>query len=417
MTSIFSSLPIAHEDDAFGLIRLAKADTHPSKTSLNAGVYRDEEGNPWVLPVVKEVKNILHADPTVNHEYLPIRGNARFLTGARKLVLGAAEALNPAVVSIQTVAGTGANHMAAILLVHALQPKSVWFSNPTWLNHASIWEKADKNINQKWYPYYNPADRRFDFRGMVKTLEEESQPGDVVVLHACAHNPTGLDPTPDQWKAIADLCIRLKLFPLFDSAYQGFASGDLERDSWAIKHFLGEDGLELGIAQSFSKNFGLYAERVGALHIRTTSADVASNVGILLQQVSRSEFSTPPAYGATIVATVLNDDALFAKWQLDLKTMSSRIAQMRQGLYDELIRLKTPGKWDHILTQIGMFSYIGVTAAQAILLKEQYHIYLLTTGRVALTGLTWENVGYVASSIDAVVRQTATEAIPSYIIT
>ncbi|PVH70849.1 PLP-dependent transferase [Cadophora sp. DSE1049] len=398
MASIFSGLPLAHEDSAFGLMRLANADPHPSTTSLNAGVYRDEEGNPWVLPVVKEVKSILHANLTLNHEYLPIRD---------------AEALNPAVISIQTIAGTGANHLAAKLLALALQPNSVWFSNPTWLNHAWIWEKADNSINQRWYPYYNSADTSFDLRGMVKTLEQESQPGDVVVLHACAHNPTGLDPTKGQWKAIADLCIRLKLFPLFDSAYQGFASSDLERDGWAIKHFLGRDGLELGIAQSFSKNFGLYAERVGALHIRTTSADVASNVGILLEQLSRSEFSTPPAYGAAIVATVLNDDVLFAKWQLDLKTMSSRIAQMRQGLYNELTRLKTPGRWDHILTQIGMFSYIGVTAAQVMLLREQYHIYFLPTGRVAITGLTWDNVGYVASSIDAVVRQTASKAILS----
>ncbi|OBT41565.1 hypothetical protein VE00_09149 [Pseudogymnoascus sp. WSF 3629] len=393
MASHFATVPAVNEDAAFGIIRLARADLDPKATSLNAGLYRDEKGNPWILPVVQEAKNRLHEDPTINHEYLPIRGNSKLLEGARKLVFGALGALNPAIASIQTIAGTGANHIGARLLADTLKPKNVWFPDPTWSNHPLIWEKADRNIKHRWYPYYSPTDNGFDFDGMVKCLELESNPGDVLILHACAHNPTGLDPSRDQWKSIADLCIRLNLFPLFDSAYQGFASGDLERDGWAMKHFASKEGLEMGIAQSFSKNFGLYAERVGALHLKTTSAKSAHNVANLLEQLTRSELTSPPAYGARIVAMVLNDEELFAKWELDLKTMSSRIAQMRQALYDELIRLNTPGKWEHILTQIGMFSYVGITEKQAIMLREEYHIYLLNTGRVAITGLTRGNVG------------------------
>ncbi|KAL5354400.1 Aspartate aminotransferase, cytoplasmic [Pseudogymnoascus australis] len=175
-----------------------------------------------------------------------------------------------------------------------------------------------------------------------------------------------------------------------------------------MKHFASKDNLEMGIAQSFSKNFGLYAERVGALHLKTTSAKVAHNVVNLLEQLTRSEITSPPAYGARIVAMVLNDEGLFAQWELDLKTMSSRIAQMRQVLYNELIGLNTPGKWEHILTQVDRNVFVRRNyGKQAIMLREEYHIYLLNTGRVAITGLTRENVGYVASSIDAVVRKTA----------
>ncbi|OBT54890.1 hypothetical protein VE04_04886 [Pseudogymnoascus sp. 24MN13] len=322
MASHFATVPALNEDVAFGIMRLARADLHPKATSLNAGLYRDEKGNPWVLPVVQEAKNRLHEDSTINHEYLPIRGNSKLLEGARKLVFGATGALNPAIASIQTIAGTGANHIGARVLADILKPKNVWFPDPTWSNHPLIWEKADRNIKQRWYPYYSPTDNGFDFDGMVKRLELESNPRDVLILHACAHNPTGLDPSRDQWKSIANLCIRLNLFPLFDSAYQGFASGDLERDGWAMKHFASKEGLEMGIAQSFSKNFGLYAERVGALHLKTTSAKATHNLVSLLEQLTRSDFTSPPAYGARIVALVLNDEDLFAKWVLDLKTMS-----------------------------------------------------------------------------------------------
>lgn len=168
--------------------------------------------------MINRAKNRLHEDSTVNHEYLPIRGNSKLLEGARKLVFGAVGALNPAIASIQTIAGTGANHIGARVLADTLKPKNVWLPDPTWSNHPLIWEKADRNIKQRSYPYYSPTDNGFDFNGMVKRLELESNPGDVLILHACAHNPTGLDPSRDQWKSIADLCIRLNLFPLFDSA-------------------------------------------------------------------------------------------------------------------------------------------------------------------------------------------------------
>ncbi|RDW56470.1 hypothetical protein BP6252_14143 [Coleophoma cylindrospora] len=240
---------------------------------------------------------------------------------------------------------------------------------------------------------------------MIKCLQAESSPGDVIILHAAAHNPTGLDPTKDQWKGVADLCVQLQLFPLFDSAYQGFASGNLLEDGWAMKHFLGREGLEMGIAQSFSKNFGLYGERVGALHIKSNSTEIGHDIGNLLERLARSEITCPPLYGARIVAQVLNDPKLFAEWERDLVTMSVRIARMRREFYQRLVELETPGHWEHIISQIGMFSYMGLTREQVIVLREEFHIYLLDTGRVAITGLTMENVDYVAQSIDTVVRR------------
>lgn len=209
---------------------------------------------------------------------------------------------------------------------------------------------------------------------------EKAPTGSVILLHACAHNPTGVDPTQEQWKKIATLMRERSHFPFFDTAYQGFASGDLVRDSWAIRYFV-EQGFELCIAQSFAKNFGLYGERTGAFHFvsapgadaTTSSAHVASQLAIL----QRSEISNPPAYGARIASRVLNDSALFAEWEDDLRTMSGRIQEMRTGLRERLEKKGTPGSWDHITSQIGMFSFTGLTEAQVLTLREKWHVYMV----------------------------------------
>ncbi|KAI1338221.1 aspartate aminotransferase [Xylariaceae sp. FL0016] len=399
--SAFSSLQTLPYDEAFTVLAAFTKDPNPDKISLGAGVYRDEVGKPWTLPCVRKAISLL----SDNHDYLPQSGLPPFLSASRSLLLGndLCERMDGNLTSIQTVSGTGACHVGAVLLVNSVKPRQVWISDPSWINHVLVWECAGPGVERKFYPYYHAETRSFDFTGMIRSLESEALEGDVVILQACAHNPTGLDPSKEQWTAIADICEKKGLIPFFDTAYQGFASGDLDEDAWAVRHFA-ERGLEMGIAQSFSKNFGMYGHRVGAFHLLARDAAVKPAVQSQLIRIIRSEVSCSPSFGAKIVATVLNDRELREQWVKDLNTMSSRIKAMRMALLSELQKRGTPGTWDHIVSQIGMFSYTGLNAKQVKKLEETHHIYLLSSGRASIPGLTSYNVSKVADAIDAVVR-------------
>ena len=232
--------------------------------------------------------------------------------------------------------------------------------------------------------------------------------GSIILLHACAHNPTGVDPTREQWKEIASIIRERKHFPFFDCAYQGFASGDLENDAWAVRYFI-EQGFELCIAQSFAKNFGLYGERCGAFHFVTSpGADATNTVARVASQLAilqRSEISNPPAYGARIASLVLNDGDLFDEWKTNLREMSGRIIKMREELRGKLEALGTPGTWKHITEQIGMFSFTGLSEKQALKIREESHVYMTKNGRISMAGLNTGNVVYVAKAIDKIVRE------------
>lgn len=234
--------------------------------------------------------------------------------------------------------------------------------------------------------------------------------GSIILLHACAHNPTGVDPTREQWKDIAHVVREKRHFPFFDCAYQGFASGDLENDAWAIRYFV-DQGFELCVAQSFAKNFGLYGERAGAFHFVTGPSPDASNtiqrIASQLAILQRSEISNPPAYGARIASMVLNDSALFAEWEANLRTMAGRIKDMRSSLRSKLEELNgKTGSWKHITEQIGMFSFTGLAEGQTVRLKDDFHVYMTKNGRISMAGLNTGNVDYVAKAIDKVVRET-----------
>ncbi|KAJ5456465.1 hypothetical protein N7530_011739 [Penicillium desertorum] len=391
-------------DEIFALNGAYAVDPHPQKVSLGVGVYRTDDGKPWPLPVVQKAeKELVVDDDLFRHEYTAIEGDVPFLGIARDLMFGfegkqGEEEAKARIGSVQTVAGTGANHLGAL-------PPTVWLSNPSWANHQTIWELA--GVPRKTYPYYHAATRSFDFEGMMSSLESEAQEGDVVLLHACAHNPTGLDPNKEQWVAIADLCERKKLFPFFDSAYQGFASGSVEEDAWAVRYFFNnKPDMEMCVAQSFSKNFGLYGQRVGAFHYCTNRASTTLRDVVVnnLCHLIRGEFSMGPRVGCSIVKKVLTNEELTADWHQDLQVMSSRIKTMRKALYNELVRLQTPGTWEHIIQQNGMFSYTGLTPKQVYALKDKYHIYLLKSGRASISGLSQKNVAYVAQAIDDVIR-------------
>ncbi|KAF2136658.1 uncharacterized protein K452DRAFT_292253 [Aplosporella prunicola CBS 121167] len=327
-----------------------------------------------------------------------------FVAHAQALVFGEeTPVLAPRIASVQTISGTGACHVGARFLTDTLGAKRVWFPDPTWGNHHLIWTMAAGHVEQKLHPYYNPKTRSLDFEGMMATLRAEGQKGDIIVLHACAHNPTGLDPTKEQWQQIADVCEDKGIFPFFDSAYQGFASGDLDRDAWAIRHFASR-GLEIAVAQSFSKNFGLYGQRVGAFHLLLSKPEAQPNTLSQIVRVIRGEISVCPLYGARVVAAILSDKQLRNEWLDDLRTMSERLKEMRQALYSELQKRGTPGTWEHIVDQIGMFSYTGLNAEQARILRDDHHIYMMKTGRASIAGLNTTNVESVGAAIDAVVR-------------
>ncbi|KAK0719473.1 pyridoxal phosphate-dependent transferase [Lasiosphaeris hirsuta] len=405
------AVPQAPEDPLFGLMRAYKADESPSKVDLGIGAYRDDNAKPWVLPVVKKADEILRNDPDLNHEYLPIAGLASFTSKAGELLLGtgSAAAAEKRVASVQTISGTGAVHLGALFLAKFYKVnganRTVYLSNPTWANHNQIFTNVGLPIAT--YPYFDKETKSLAFEAMKKALADAPERS-IILLHACAHNPTGVDPTPEQWREIAEILKAKKHFPLFDCAYQGFASGDLDRDAGAIRYFI-EQGFELVIAQSFAKNFGLYGERAGCFHfVAAPSADAASittRVASQLAILQRSEISNPPIYGAKIASTVLNDKALFAEWQENLRTMSGRIISMRTALRAKLEELGTPGRWNHITDQIGMFSFTGLSEAQVAKLRSEFHVYMTKNGRISMAGLNTRNVDYFAKAVDSVVRE------------
>jgi len=404
-------VPQAPEDPLFGLMAAYRNDTFDKKVDLGIGAYRDNNAKPWVLPVVKKADEILRNDPDLNHEYLPIAGLAAFTSASQKLILGedSPAIKEKRVTSLQTISGTGAVHLGALFLSRFYYPntkRTVYFSDPTWVNHNQIFSNV--NVPIATYPYFSAKTKGLDFDGMLSTIEKAAD-GSIILLHACAHDPTGVDPTQDQWKQICKVMQAKKHFPFFDCAYQGFASGDLNKDAWAVRYFISQ-GFELCIAQSYAKNFGLYGERAGCFHFVTApSADAEttiSRIGSQLAILQRSEISNPPAYGARIASTVLNDKALFAEWEDNLREMSGRIIKMRKELRTKLEAMGTPGTWNHITDQIGMFSYTGLTEKQVLKIREDAHVYMTKNGRISMAGLNTNNIEYFAKAIDKVVRET-----------
>jgi aspartate aminotransferase len=310
------------------------------------------------------------------------------------------------VTTVQTISGTGAVHLGALLLARFYSNPKIYISNPTWANHNQIFSNVSLPIAT--YPYFSKSTKGLDFDGLIKTLQDAPDHS-IILLHACAHNPTGVDPTPEQWKEIAAVMKSKNQFPFFDCAYQGFASGNLAQDAWAVRYFV-EQGFELCIAQSFAKNFGLYGERAGCFHFVAApgpdAQGVTKRVASQLALLQRSEISNPPAYGARIASLVLNDEKLFKEWEENLQTMSGRIKDMRNALRSQLEELGTPGTWNHITDQIGMFSFTGLTEQHVQKLRNDFHIYMTKNGRISMAGLNTNNVDYFAKSVDTVLRGT-----------
>lgn len=386
----------------FALSRAYQLDTHPKKVDLGIGAYRDNTAQPWVLPVVKKAQLAIAQDETLNMEYLSQLGLPEFTSAATSLLLGPDSAIikEGRVVSCQTLSGTGALSLAAALLVKIMGYKTIYYSKPTWGNHLDVFRYAGTD-DVRPYRYWDAINRKIDFVGMTEDLKDAPQ-NSVIIFHACAHNPTGIDPTDEQWEQLADICEEKGLFPLFDCAYQGFASGNVDNDIKSFRYFVSR-GFETLCCQSFAKNFGLYNQRVGNLAIIVNDSIHVEALKSQLALLVRRYYSNPPANGARVVAKVLNDRILLQEWKQAIQEMSSRLNSMRKALREHLEELKTPGSWNHITDQIGMFSYTGLTTNQVKYLIQEFHIYLPDDGRISLAGLNTNNVQYVAEAINKAV--------------
>ena len=398
MKSIFEKIPKGPVDPILGTAVAFKNDQNDNKVNLGVGAYRDDFGNPHVFKAVKLVESEIYN----NKEYAPIEGLVSILkTPTLKLLFGSSysEDLLNKIVSVQTISGTGALRVGADFCFSHLQPTFAFISSPTWDTHRTIFTKAGISVCE--YPYWNSLTKSLDIDGMVEAFETAPK-GSLVVLHACAHNPTGLDPTIPEWLKIIDVIENHQLIPFVDCAYQGFASGDLEEDGWLCRELLRRN-LEFFVAQSFAKNLGMYGERIGMLHVVLKSSEIAENVISQLRLVIRPMYSSPPIHGARLVAGVLERN--FQVWQEELKQVANRLKSVRVSLRNGLEE-KVGGDWSHITKQIGMFSFTGFTENQCDTLINQFHIYLLKNGRISLAGINSSNLQYVLDSFANVIKNS-----------
>jgi aspartate/tyrosine/aromatic aminotransferase len=389
----------APKDAILGLTEAFKADPRAEKINLSVGVYQDESGKTPLLECVKEAEQRLAAAPTTK-SYLPISGLQEYCQATAALAFGEdAEPLTAKRIAwAQTPGGTGALRVAADFIRANLPQASVWMSEPTWPNHPQIFNAA--GVATKAYPYFDAKANGLAFDAMLSGVAK-MQAGDVILLHGCCHNPTGIDPTPEQWREIADAVYQRGLLPLLDFAYQGFADG-IEEDAVGLKAFV-RPGAELMACSSFSKNFSLYRERVGALFVVAPSAEAAPRVQSQIDKVIRSNYSNPPAHGAEVVNKILRDAELRKQWEGEVATMRSRINGMRTELVKALKDHNVPGDYSFIQRQRGMFSFSGLTKQQVERLRDECAIYVVGSGRINVAGLTSCNIDRVAESIGKVV--------------
>jgi len=371
--------------------------------NLGVGAYRDDAGKPFVLQCVREAERRI-VDGKMNHEYAAIGGVPEFTKVVKELALGKDSPIikENRAVTIQSLSGTGALRVAGDFIKRHLDvpDKSVWLPNPTWGNHNVIF--TDSGCGLKTYKYYDPKTCGLDFEGMKKDIQNAPQKS-VVLFHACAHNPTGVDPAMEHWTELSKVCKDRNHFVFFDLAYQGFASGDTEKDVAPVRLFI-RDGHNVGIAQSFAKNFGLYGERIGALTFICQNSTEAEAVESQLKILVRPMYSNPPIQGARLISIILSDSKLTQQWKEEVKFMAERIITMRKRLVQHLKEFGSKRDWSHITNQIGMFCYSGLTPEQVDRLSSEFHIYLTRNGRISIAGISSHNVQYLAQAIHEVTK-------------
>lgn len=393
---MFEHLSAAPPDPILGITDAFNRDPNPEKINLSVGVYQDASGKTPVLQSVKRAEQkLLETEKSKN--YLGIDGLASYRDHVRQLLFGN-EIPAERVAILQTPGGTGGVRLAAEFLAHASPHSKVWYSNPTWANHGAIFQAA--KLETDVYPYLNGSRTGLDFDALIETLSNQARRGDAVLLHACCHNPTGIDPNAEQWSVLASLMQQKGLLPIVDFAYQGFGRG-LDADREGLKALLAACP-EMLVASSFSKNFGLYSERVGAMALVGGSPESASVGMTQLKRIVRTLYSNPPRHGASIVSEILGDEGLSRLWKEELDEMRRRIAEMRQQFVATMGTLRPDYSFSFLLDQLGMFSYSGLTPLQVDRLKKEFSLYIVGTGRINVAGLTPGNLGKVCDAINAV---------------
>jgi len=392
---LFETLQPAKADAILGLITEHENDPRAQKVDLGVGVFRTAEGETPVLDVVKIAEQRL-VDTQNSKAYIGTAGDPSFNAAMQDLTF--ADAIDAdRLMTIQAPGGSGSLRVAASLILRAQPDATVWASDPTWANHIPLLGGA--GLTLKSYPYYDTKRHVINVDQMLDTLSRVPA-GDLVLLHACCHNPSGLDPSEDEWRAITDVIVERELVPFIDMAYQGFASS-LAADAFAVRHMAGRVP-EMIVTNSCSKNFGLYRDRVGTLSILAADPVSRNTIYSQVNSVIRTIYSVPPDHGAVVVSLILNDAELKAAWRLELAAMRARLREMRVLLNDALIARAPHHDFSHLVRAAGMFCFLGVSAEQVARLKKDFGVYMVDSSRINIAGITARNVNYLADSIAAV---------------
>ena len=396
--TLLAGLEMAPRDPILGVTEAYNTDANPNKVNLGVGVYYDDNGKVPVLECVRRVEQKLAESP-LPRNYLPIDGIPAYDRAVQELVFGkdSPPVREQRVVTVQTLGGTGALKVGGDLLRRINPGAGLWISNPSWENHQAVFEYAGFKVGA--YPYYNPATHGLDFDGMIGALDRLPA-GSVAVLHACCHNPTGVDLAPGQWERIIEVVNRRRLVPFLDMAYQGFADG-LDTDAMAVRRFAQACPVVF-VSSSFSKSLSLYGERVGSLSVVTGSQDEAARTLSQLKRVIRTNYSSPATHGAQAVTTVLTTPELRALWDRELGQMRERIKTMRRVLVEKIRAQRADFDFSFVVNQRGLFSYSGLSREQVGRLRKEYSLYAIDSGRICVAAINSRNVDYVAHAIASV---------------
>lgn len=393
----FNNISLLPPDPILNLSIDFSLDQNPHKINLSAGTYKTADGHSLVLTSVRKAEIDL-LQKHLNKDYQPIEGNSVFLKNSLELLFGSDHALftNKNFFAVQTVGGTSALRLGGEFL-NKLTCQKIFISQPSWPNHKQVFEKSGLKIDS--YPYFDFNAYKLNFSGMCQAIRQMPT-GSVILLHGCCHNPSGVDPTFEQWKELSQLIKKNELIPFFDIAYQGFGK-DLELDAQPIRYFASE-GHEMLIAYSFSKNFGLYGERVGFLTVVASQQKQIPSITSQLKLLIRANYSNPPLQGARIVSTILSSPELTEEWKIELKNMRDRVVEMRKSFIASLLVKGEDKNLNYLHQQIGLFSFCGLNYSQVNRLRKEFAIYIPSDGRINIAGLNTQNIEYVVNAISSV---------------
>lgn len=407
----WKQIPLAPPDKILGISEAYVKDTNSAKINLGVGAYRSNEGKPIIFPSVKQAEAVILESET-EKEYTGITGNKNYQNIVKNFVFnnsgkdsnGAKLIADNRIVTAQTISGTGSLRVIADFLKRFYSSENIIVPKPTWANHVAVF--TDAGLKSEFYAYYDSASNDLDFANLKSSIQATPDKS-IILLHACCHNPTGMDLTAEQWEEVLSLIISKKLFPLVDMAYQGFASGDPYKDISLIRRLnelvVKGDIPTYALCQSFAKNMGLYGERTGSISIVSESSEQSTAIESQLKKLIRPIYSSPPIHGSRIVEAIFSNQDLLQGWLKDLDSVVGRLNYIRDQLYQKLD--KSNYNWEHLTKQRGMFIYTGLTKEQVIELREKYSVYATEDGRFSISGVNEQNVDYLANAINEVVKK------------